>query len=73
MNIRDAVSIGEACRVLGTYDPIVVGFAAEAGVQIERRGRARYISRKDLETKIRPRVQEWKNRPRRAKLARATA
>lgn len=70
MDIKDAVTFKEGCRILGTYDKVLNGVAARHGIKFQNRGRIRYIQRSDLE-KLRPDVEAWHNRPRLAELATA--
>lgn len=72
MDIRDCISINEACQMLDTYDRLFCAMAKRRGIEVVRRGRARYVTKKDARS-LRPDIEAFKNRIRISRVLEASA
>lgn len=63
MNRKKRVSLWAACLEIGGYPELLSNLARKHNLEIQVKGRARYVNREDLEPLARH-VREWLNRPR---------
>ena len=71
MNRTKRISLWAACLEIGGYPELLSNLARVHELKIHVKGRARYVSREDLEPLGRH-VREWLNRPRMSKQSRVT-
>ena len=71
MNRKKRISLWAACLEIGGYPELLSNLARVHQLKIHLKGRARYVSREDLEPLGRH-VRDWLNRPRMSRQSRIT-
>jgi hypothetical protein len=68
MNGKKRLSLWAACLQVGGYPELLLNLARQHGLEIHRKGRARYVKHDDLDSLARH-VREWLDRPRMSRAA----
>jgi hypothetical protein len=65
---KKRLSLWAACRQVGGYPELLSNLARRHGLEIHRKGRARYVNSDDLDM-LAQHVLEWRDRPRMSRTA----
>jgi hypothetical protein len=69
---KKRLSLWAACLQVGGYPELLSNLARQHGLEIHRKGRARYVNGDDLD-RLAQHVREWQDRPRMSRAAVFTA